>query len=124
MSKGIVHIAVQERVKKDVEQRGYPVVIEKQLQNKRADLGIDLENGVVAGEICLSPPEHEFLNIKGDLDAGFCFVIACCKDHQQLNTLRDMVEKELTEKQKPLVKFFLISHYIIQDSESVCSFLR
>lgn len=124
MSKGIVHRALQECIKKDAESRGYQTVIEKLLRDKRADVGIDTENGVVAAEVCLSPAEHEFKNIKNDLDAGFCLVIVCCKDHQQLNALKEMTEKELPKNQKSLVKFFLLSHYIVRDSESICNFLH
>lgn len=121
---GPIHRPFQQEVKKDAESKGYQVTIEKCLGDKRADIGIETDRGIVACEISLSIPDKEFQNLVKDLDAGFVQVIACCKDQQQIRMIKALVEEKLSPEQQAKISFFLLSHYVIHDSQSVCDFVR
>ena len=122
---GQLHRSFQQETKSDAESKGYQATIEMCLKTKRVDVGIETDSGTVAVEICLSIPDKEFRNnIIKDLKTGFVQVIACCKDQLQIRALQAMVDEKLPEDLQAKVSFFLLSHYVVNDSESVCNLIK
>jgi hypothetical protein len=92
--------------------KGIATVIEKSMNNTRADVGLVRDGEDVAVEVELTP-KNAVANITSDLDAGFDRVVCCCKDnmvarevrrrlkeHKRYEFVKDSVEvKVLTELQ-------------------------
>ncbi|MBU0477520.1 hypothetical protein KKC91_03000, partial [bacterium] len=88
-------------------EQGYKTEIEKNLNSKFLDVGIETEKGIIAIEIAISS-EHEKENIRKDIEAGCEKVIIACKDNAVLEKVENII-KEAGNENKTKVKTCLLT---------------
>lgn len=84
------HIWWQTYIAKDYAQRHFRANIERVLNGKSADVGVQRGNEIVAVEVELTP-KNALHNFKADTDAGFARVILACKNQN----VKSQVEKKI-----------------------------
>lgn len=85
---GFEHEFWQNKLTEALKNQGYKAEIEKNLNNKFLDVGVETEKGIIAIEIAITS-EHERENITKDREAGCAIVIIACKNDK----IRQEVEK-------------------------------
>jgi len=84
------HTWWQTYIARDYAQRKFKANIERVLNGKSADVGVQRGNEIVAVEVELTP-KNALHNFKADIDAGFARVILACKNQN----VKNQVEKKV-----------------------------
>ena len=95
---GFEHEFWQFKLTEALKNQGYKAEIEKNLNNKFLDIGVETEKGIIAIEIAITS-EHEKENITKDINAGCALVIITCKDGKiRQEALKIAQEHEFSDK--------------------------
>jgi len=87
------------------------------IEDKGVDVAVYLPNEKVAVEILIEGEAKEINNIKRDLQ-DFDIVICCCEESNDLQSLKQLVEKEFNENQKKRLQFKLLRDLLNAPSPS------
>jgi hypothetical protein len=93
---GFEHEFWQLKIAETLKNQGYKVEIEKNLNNKFIDIGVETEKGIIAIEIAISS-EHEQENIHKDKEAGCCLVIVACRNEKVRQEVEKIAQNTLFE---------------------------
>jgi hypothetical protein len=115
---GPKHRYVQQLIKQFAEGLGYRATLEANvLGGKGIDVALEKGSMKIACEICnTTGSTHELQNVRKGIMAGFQWVAVVALDAKRLKDLKATIESELSENDRPRVRFFL--------PEEVLTFIR
>ncbi|MFH0795990.1 MAG: hypothetical protein V2A65_02920 [Candidatus Omnitrophota bacterium] len=91
---GFQHEYWQVKISEHLKGKGYKIEIEKNLNGKFLDLGIETDKGIIAISIAMCP-DHEIINVDKDLAAGCIGVIIACKDKTVMEKLNNLKSEKI-----------------------------
>jgi hypothetical protein len=113
---GFIHCYWQSKIKEWYEQKykACKAIIEDRSSGKAVDVGIHFRDKRTAVEIMIKGEEKEIKNIVEDL-RHYNLVMCCAEDWESLNSLRELVEKEVEEDKRDKVWFKVLRDFVVSD---------
>ena len=109
---GFMHACIVGRGGKAKAEQGYKVAYEKNVNGKRIDLVIKLDNVQTACEVAVTP-RHELINVRKDIfQAGFQKVVIICKDRKVVAAVEKKLKKAFDSIVLSKVKVCVLAEFI------------
>jgi hypothetical protein len=114
---GFEHGFWQNKICEHLKKQGSKAEIEKNLNNKFIDVGVETEQGIIAIEIAITS-EHEKENISKDIEAGCSFVVVACKNEKVEEEVKNII-KQLDMETQAKTKVLLLSKVLNMNPEEL-----